>query len=144
MPERFRNFAIAAACAGIASLIVGAFALANMGDHLVTLGARSANPAGRAFLIAGELAATVSFSLAALVCLGLGERPGPRRLAAAIAAGLKLAVLVALLAGYWRLWYFMLDLRGPDGLALLVIVLSGLQAVFLILMVFVSASQTRP
>ncbi|MDH3232554.1 MAG: hypothetical protein OEQ29_03440 [Alphaproteobacteria bacterium] len=144
MPERYRTFAIAAACAGIASLIVGAFALANMGDHLATLDTRSASSAGRAFLIAGELTATISFSLAALVCLGLGERPGPRRLAASIAAGLKLATLVALLAGYWRLWYFMLDMRGPDGLALPVIILSGLQAAFLILMVFVSAGRTRP
>jgi len=60
-----------------------------------------------------------------------------------VAAGLKLAVLVALLAGYWRLWYLMLDLRGPDGLSLPVIVLSGLQAVFLIAMAISKPGQSR-
>ncbi len=143
MSDRFRILAIAAACAGIASLIVGAIALANMGAHLVALDARPANSAGRAFLIAGELVATAAFTLAALACLGLGEQAGLRFLAARVAAVLKLVVLAGLLVGYWHLWYFMLDLRGPDALSFPVIVLSGIQAVLLVLMALAGAPQNR-
>jgi len=129
MASQSNPFALFAAGAGVAALIAGAFTLANMGLHIATLQGSTADATGRSVLIAGELAEVAAFTIAALACAVSASRAW-----LSVVAVLKFVVFVGLLAGYWKLWYFMLDFRGPDALSLIVIFLSGLQAALLVAM----------
>ena len=129
MSDRFRTLAAASACAGIVAVLVGVFLLANLASFIG--GSKiNATMTGRGVLIAAELFECAAFSLAALAAVALN---GGRHIAWG-AAVLKPIILVGLLAVHWgQFWYFMLDLRGPDALALLVVILSGIQALLLFL-----------
>lgn len=129
MPDRARGLAVASAFAGVLAIVVGAFALGNMASALAGASA-PATLTGRAVLIAAELAECAAFAIAALAWIALNGN----RLAGGAGAVLKLVTLAGLLALHWgQFWYFMLDLRGPDGLSLIVVVLSGVQALLLCL-----------
>jgi len=127
MPDRSHKLAAASAIAALLAIIVGAFALGNMAEAI----ARASAPAvltARAVLIAAELAECAAFAIAALAWIALSAPA----VAGWVIAALKALTLALLLAIHWsRLWYFMLDLRGPDDLTLIVLVLSVIQVLLL-------------
>jgi hypothetical protein len=129
MPDRARGLALTSAFAGVLAIVVGAFALGNVASALAGASA-AATLTARAVLIAAELAECAAFAIAALAWVGLNGN----RLAGWASAALKLLTFAGLLAIHWsQFWYFMLDLRGPDGLSLIVVILSGVQALLLCL-----------
>ena len=133
MPDRSRTLAIAATLAGAAAMAAGAFALAKVGNYLATTGKLPGTMGGRGQLMIAEISLCGAFALATLACLAIASGTGIGRSAATALAALKLAALGAILGLHWNVWYFMLDLRGPDSLSIFLVIASGLQAALLIL-----------
>lgn len=134
MSERSRTLAVAATLAGAAAMVAGAFALAKVGNYLATTGKLPATMGGRGQLIVAEIALCGAFAIATLACLALAAQDAISRPVAGVLAALKLMAFGAILAIHWNVWYFMLDLRGPDSLSIALVIASGLQAVLLSLM----------